>query len=69
MTSDKDNEIDYSITSNYINLLKDKLYIIIEEDKINKITKLKISVDSKNHTEQLTKNKHTNKYIIFLVIV
>ena len=64
MTSDKDNEIDYSITSNYINLLKDKLDIIIEEDQINKITKLKTSVDSKNHTEKLTKNKQKNKYII-----
>ena len=47
LTSDNDNEIDYLITSNHINLLKDKLDIKIEEDQINKITKLKTSVDSK----------------------
>ena len=57
MTSDKDNEIDYSITSNYINLLKDKLDIKIEEDYIHKITKLKPRVDN---TEELTKNKQKN---------
>ena len=51
LTSDKDNEIDYSITSNYINLLKDKLDIKIEEDQINKITKLKTSVHSKKPTK------------------
>ena len=56
----------YLFITNYIHLLKDKLDIIIEEDQINKITKLKTIVDSKKPTEKLTKNKQKNKYIISL---
>ena len=56
---DTEDYIDYSIKSNYLNILKDKLDIIIEEDNILNINKLKYKSDNIN------KFKY-HKYVISL---
>ena len=59
LTTDIEDTIDYSIKSNYLNFLKEKLDIKIEEENIIKINKIKYKSDN-------TKPLKYNKFVISL---
>ena len=59
LTTDIEDNIDYSIKSTYLNFLKEKLDITIEEENIIKINKLKYKSDN-------NKQLKYNKFVISL---
>ena len=66
LTTDIEDNIDYSIKSNYLNFLKEKLDIKIEEENIFEFSLYIIKINKLKYKSDNTKLLKYNKFVISL---